>query len=109
MRISPRLPLATALVALPLIGAITANAAPGGSVARYQVTSTSYTVMVLGTYEHDYTVTTNPCDGSVSIAGSTPVNSGYYTTETITGALSNGVVSYTSSYDGPYSPGYSYN
>ncbi len=91
-----------------VVGASSAMAAPGGSVARNQVTTATYTVMVLGSYEHDYTVTTNPCDGSVSITGSTPVASGYYTTETLTGSLTNGVISFSSVYDGPYNLGYSY-
>lgn len=91
-----------------VIGASSAMAAPGGTVARNQVTTATYKVMVLDTYEHDYTVTTNPCDGSISITGSTPADSGYYTTETLTGSLSSGVISFNSVYDGPYNPGYTY-
>jgi len=91
-----------------VIGASSAMAAPGGTVARNQVTTATYKVMVLDSYEHDYTVTTNPCDGSVTITGSTPVDSGYYTTETLTGSVSNGVVSFTSVYTGSYNPGYTY-
>jgi hypothetical protein len=85
-----------------------AFAAAGGSVARYQVTTTTYKVMVLETYEHDYTVTTNPCNGSITITGGTPVDSGYYTTESVNGSVSNGVISFNSTYDGPYNQGYSY-
>jgi hypothetical protein len=108
MRTTLRLPLATALLALPLVGVISASAAPGGAVARYQATTTTYQVMVLGTYEHDYTVTNNPCDGSITITGATPTDSGYYTTETLTGTQSAGTISFHSVYDGPYNPGYHY-
>lgn len=110
MRLFKAAAVAGAAASVIVLGSATsALAAPGGAVARYQVTTTSYTVMVLGTYEHDYSVTTNPCDGTISITGATPADSGYYTTETVAGTLSNGVISYTSVYDGPYNPGYSYN
>ena len=103
---------AAAVAVIAAAGAVMTSApafaAAGGAVQRYQTTTTSYQVMVLGTYEHDYTVTTNPCDGSISITGSTPTSSGYYTTETVTGTQSNGVISFASTYDGPYNPGYSY-
>ena len=83
-------------------------AAAQGGVDRYQMTTVTYTISVLNTYTHTFVVTTNPCDGSLAITGATPVNSGYYTTETVTGTLSNGVISFTSTYNGPYNAGYSW-
>src|SRR5450759_5301644 len=102
--------LLVSLAAASLIVGLAAGpvAAAAGGVQRNQVTTTSYTVSVLDTYIHNYTVTTNPCDGTVAITGATPVASGYYTAETITGTLASGVIWFTSTYDGPYSPGYSY-
>lgn len=87
--------------------AVPSLAAQGGT-ARYQVGTTSYTIMVLGFFEHDYVVTFNPCDGSIAITGGTPDTSTYYTTETVGGTLDNGVISFSSTYDGPYSPGYTW-
>jgi hypothetical protein len=82
-------------------------AAPGG-VARNQITTTNYTILVLGTYIHNYQVVWNPCDETIAITGGTPVNSGYYTTETITGSLAGGVISFHSHYNGPWDPTYSW-
>jgi hypothetical protein len=92
-----------------LIGAaaVPATAARGGP-ARYQLATTLYTVAVLDTFTHAFVVTANPCDGSIAISGATPVDGGYYTTETISGTLANGVISFDATYDGPYSPGFAW-
>lgn len=82
--------------------------AASNGVARHQVTTVDYTIMVLGTYQHDFIVTTSPCDGSLTITGSTPVSSGYYTIETVAGTLSAGVISFSSTYAGPYNTGYTW-
>ncbi len=101
-----RLIITLASVSL-LVGLVAAPAlAVGGGPARYQVATTSYTVAVLDTFIHTFVVVANPCDGSIAIAGSTPIDSGYYTTETVTGTLSGGVITFSSTYDGPYNPGF---
>ena len=92
-----------------LVGIVAAPAlAAGNGPARYQAATTSYQVAVLDTYIHDFIVVSNPCDGSIAITGSTPVNSGYYTTETVAGTQLAGVITFTSVYDGPYSPGFTW-
>lgn len=97
-----------AIAALGLLAGVVAGPALAGTdgVQRYQVATTSYTVTVLDTYIHTFVVSVNPCDVSIAITGSTPVDSGYYATETVTGTLTDGVISFTSTYDGPYSPGF---
>jgi hypothetical protein len=80
--------------------------AGAGGVQRYQVATTSYTIAVLDTFIHTFVVATSPCDGSIAITGSTPLDSGYYTIETVTGTLANDVVSFSSTYVGPYNPGF---
>lgn len=97
----------TAAVLLVAMAVVPISAAPGG-VARNQVSTTDYTILVLGTYVHNYQVVWNPCDDSIAITGGTPFLSGYYTTETITGSLAGSVISFTSTYDGPHNPGYSW-
>ncbi len=95
------------VLALALTGVGTAAGGSGGA-DRYQTTSTTYRIAVLNTYIHDFTVTANPCDGSIALVGSTPKDSGYYTTETVTGSLANGVITFQAKYDGPYNPGYTW-
>ena len=92
-----------------LVGVIAgpAVAAPYGP-DRYQVGTTTYTIAVLDTYIHTYVVTANPCDGSIAMTGSTPVDSGYYTTETVTGTLADGVITFSSTYAGPHDAGYTW-
>jgi len=103
-----RIVIALAAVCL-LVGVVVGPAlAAGGGVARYQFGTTSYSIAVLDTYMHTFVVTMNPCDDSIAITGSTPVDSGYYTTETVTGTLANGVISFSSTYDGPYNPGFTW-
>jgi hypothetical protein len=99
-----------ALTAVGMLAGVVAGPAfaSAGGVGRYQVETTSYTVAVLDTYIHTFVVTTNPCDGTIAISGSTAVDSGYYTTETVTGTLAGGVISFSSTYDGPYSPGFTW-
>jgi hypothetical protein len=100
--------LALILGMVALLGAVVAPAG-AASPERYQTTTVTYKVLVLNHYEHDYTVVINPCDGSLAMTGGTPIDSGYYTTETITAAIdNNGIISYHSVYDGPYNPGYDY-
>lgn len=102
--------LLVALTGVGLLVSVTAapTLAAGGGPARYEVGTTTYTVAVLDTYMHTFVVTTNPCDGSIAITGSTPVDSGYYTTETVTGTLANGVITFNSTYNGLYNPGYTW-
>ena len=101
------------LIALTSVGllvgvvAAPALAAPYGP-ARYQVATTTYTIVVLDTYTHTFVVTFNPCDGAIAITGSTPPDSGYYTTEKVTGTLAADVISFNSTYDGPYNAGYTW-
>ncbi len=91
-----------------LVGLVAGAASANGGVARHQATTVDYTIMVLGTYQHDFVVTTNPCTGGLTITGMTPVASGYYTTETVTGTLAAGVISFNSTYNGPYNAGYTW-
>ena len=91
--------LSVGLVAAPAL-------AVGGGPARYQVATTSYSVAVLDAFIHTFIVVANPCDGSIAITGSTPIDSGYYTTETVTGTQAGGVITFSSTYDGPYNPGF---
>lgn len=92
-----------------LVGAIAAPAlAAGNGPARYQAATTPYTLTVLDTFIHDFIVVSNPCDGSITVTGSTPASSDYYTTETVTASQAAGVISFTSVYDGPYNPGFTW-
>ena len=65
----------------------------GNGPARYQMSSTTYTVNVsyLGylqtyTYIHTYVLTTNPCNGTQTMTGYLQSNDGFQpsTTETVT-------------------------
>lgn len=99
-----------ALAAVGLLTAIVAGPALAGAggVQRYQVATTTYTVAVLDTFFHTFVVALNPCDDSIAVTGSTPIDSGYYTTETVVGTLTNGVISFSATYDGPYNPGFAW-
>ncbi|MEO8229463.1 MAG: hypothetical protein ABI628_06845 [Chloroflexota bacterium] len=99
-----------ALAAVGLLVGVVAGPvlAGSGGVQRYQVATTSYTVVVLDTFIHTFVVSVNPCDTSITITGSTPVESDYYTTETVTGTLTGGVISFNATYDGPYSLGFTW-
>lgn len=104
--VKKRIIIALAGVGL-LAGVVAGPALAGqGPVDRYQAGTTAYTISVLDTYTHNFVVTTNPCDGTIAITGSTPTDGGYYTTETVTGTLVAGVITFASTYDGPYNPGY---
>lgn len=95
------------LAALSLLVGLAAPALGfGGGPARYQLATTTYTISVLDAFIHTFIVTANPCDGSIAITGSTPIESSYYTTETVTGTQAAGVITFSSTYDGPYSPGF---
>ncbi len=102
--------MVVALAAVGMLAGVVAGPAfaSAGGVERYQVGTTTYTLTVLDTYIHTFVVTANPCDGTIAITGSTPVDSGYYTTETVTGTLAAGVISFNSTYDGPYNPGFTW-
>jgi hypothetical protein len=99
-----------ALAAVGLLVGVVAGPvlADAGGVQRYQVATTSYTVAVLDTFIHTFLVSVNPCDVSIAITGATPVDSDYYTTETVTGTLTSGVISFSATYDGPYNPGFTW-
>jgi hypothetical protein len=99
-----------ALAAVGLLTAIVAGPALAGAggVQRYQVATTSYTISVLDAFTHIFVVALSPCDDSITVTGSTPVDSGYYTTETVVGTLTNGVIAFSATYDGPYSPGFAW-
>lgn len=87
------------------------HATKANSNTKSSFTATTYTVSALvdGTYQHDYMLATNPfCSTALSGTGSTPADSSYYTTESITGSFSPTSVDYTATYNGPYNPGYSY-
>jgi hypothetical protein len=99
-----------ALAAVGLLVGVVAGPVLGsaGGVQRYQVATTSYTVAVLDTFIHTFVVSMNPCDVSIAITGATPVESAYYTTETVTGTLTGGIISFNATYDGPYNPGFAW-
>lgn len=99
-----------ALAAVGLLVGVVAGPvlAGSGGVQRYQVATTSYTLVVLDTFIHTFVVSVNPCDTSIAITGATPAESAYYTTETVVGTLTAGVISFDSTYDGPYSPGFTW-
>jgi len=86
-----------------------ANAVSGNKTGRYQLGITAYHVAVFDYFVHDFVVMMNSCDGSIDITGGTPALSGYFTTETVTGTLAGGKISFRSVYDGPFSPGFSWN
>jgi hypothetical protein len=72
-------------------------AAPGG-VPRHEVTTTQYTLVpdyYRTPYTHYFTVVTNPCDGTLVMCGATPVDRGYYTEETATVTLADGVIAFS--------------
>jgi len=100
--------LFVALIAVGLLAGIVAGPvlAGAGGVQRYQFATTSYTLTVLDTFIHTFVVTLNPCDDTIAITGSTPLESGYYTIETVSGTLAGDVISFSSTYDGPYNPGF---
>jgi len=63
--------------------------------------------LVLGTYEHDMVITTQNPDGTFSGTGGYPAGGPYQTTETITGQVTGNNITFTTTYSGPYNPGYS--
>lgn len=73
----------------------TGAASAAGTVQRYQMQTISITDTYAGGYVHNYTGSLNPCDGTFSGTGSVSDNH----SETITGTYSNGVLTYTSTYD----------
>jgi len=71
-----------------------------------------YTWLVLGTYHHDLVITTQNPDGTFSGTGGYPVGSSPYTApgqtpEVITGQVEGNQITFTTTYLGPYNPGYS--
>jgi hypothetical protein len=72
----------------------------------------TYKWLVLGTYEHDMVITTQNPDGTFSGTGGYPAGSSPYTdlgqtSETITGQVTGNQITFTTTYLGPYNPGYS--
>lgn len=100
--------LLIALMSVGLMAGVLAGptAAAQGGPDRYQTGTTTYTLTVAGAYIHTFEVTTNPCDGSITITGMTLLGSPYYTLETVTGTLTAGVITFNSTYTGPYNTGY---
>ena len=98
--------LISAVAGVGLLMAIVAapTLAGAGGVQRFQVATTTYNIAVLDTFIHTFVVAVSPCDGSIAITGSTPLESGYYTIETVTGTLANDVISFSSTYVGPSAP-----
>ncbi|MFA6588258.1 MAG: hypothetical protein WCT08_04255 [Patescibacteria group bacterium] len=77
---------------------------------NWDVTGT-YEWVVLGSYHHDVTITNQLSDGTFTgtagyPAGSAPYNLPGQTTETITGYVDGNNISLTTTYAGPYNPGY---
>lgn len=72
----------------------------------------TYTWLVLGTYHHDLVITTQNPDGTFSGTGGYPAGSSPYTAagqtpEVITGQVKGNQITFTTTYLGPYNPGYS--
>jgi len=72
----------------------------------------TYTWLVLGTYHHDLVITTQNPDGTFSGTGGYPAGSSPYTNpgqtpEVITGQVTGNHIAFTTTYLGPYNPGYS--
>ena len=65
-----------------------------------------WTWTVLGTYVHDINITAQNPDGTFSGTGGWPSGGSYQTTETITGQIVGDTVTFTTTYLGPYNPGY---
>jgi hypothetical protein len=76
------------------------------NVKRWSVIGT-WKWLVLGTYEHDMIITTQNPDGTFSGYGGWPAGGHYQTTETITGQVIGNTITFTTTYLGPYNPGYS--
>jgi hypothetical protein len=87
---------ASLAVALPAVAADAPNWDATGS----------YTWLVLGTYEHDLTITNQNADGTFTGTGGYPAGGPYLTTESITGQVSGDLITFATTYDGPYNPGY---
>lgn len=72
----------------------------------------TYTWLVEGTYSHDLVITTQNPDGTFPgyggyPAGDSPYTASGQTSETITGQVVGNQVTFTTTYAGPYNPGYS--
>lgn len=72
----------------------------------------TYTWLVLDTYHHDLVITTQNPDGTFSGTGGYPAGSSPYTDpgqtpEIITGQVTGNQITFTTTYSGPYNPGYS--
>ncbi len=71
----------------------------------------TYKWLVLDTYEHDMVITNQNSDGTFSGIGGYPARGFPYggadqTTETITGKVIGNQITFTTTYAGPYNPGY---
>lgn len=72
----------------------------------------TFTWLVLGTYSHDLVIDTQNPDGSFSGTGGYPAGFAPYTdpgqtSEIITGQVTGNQITFTTTYNGPYNPGYS--
>ena len=82
----------------------------GAYTPNWDVTGT-YEWVVLDTYHHDVIITSQLSDGTFAgtggyPAGSSPYNLAGQTTETITGYVNGDNITFTTTYAGPYNPGY---
>ena len=96
-----------ALFILPLAAALPVGAA---APPNWNVVGT-YQWLVAGTYAHDLVITTQNPDGTFSGTGGYPAGSSPYTapdqtTEVITGQVIGDTITLTTTYNGPYNPGY---
>src|SRR6266576_1435762 len=93
-------------VAAVAVGLFATLSPAQAAVQRYQFQTVTATVLVNGTYDHSYTVTVNPCDGTFAGTGQYPSTGTPVFTESITGSQVNGVINYTSAYTN--APPYTY-
>jgi len=92
------------ILAMPI--SVSATTSP-----NWNVTGT-YKWLVLGTYEHDMVISIQNPDGTFSGTGGYPAGSFPYTAagqtaEVITGQVIGNQITFTTTYSGPYNPGYS--
>ena len=79
------------------------------AITEYNVVGT-WKWLVLGTYEHDLVITSQDSSGAITGTGGYPAGTSPYltgTTETITGTVTGNQITFTTTYAGPYNPGYS--
>src|SRR6266481_2654566 len=92
-------------VAPSVASSLTPRLSVGNGPARYQTSSTTYDLTFFFTYTHEYVITTNPCNGDVTVTGALVHGDGVQplTTETLTNvSFAGGIFSYHAHYDDPY-------